>query len=54
MIESRYLEDNIENIRKLMSIPGLKNIETKSVGKLIKLSKVREYQDGEVIIQEGD
>ena len=54
MIESRYLEDNIENIQKLMSIPGLKNFEAKSVGKLIKLSKVREYQDGEVIIQEGE
>jgi CRP/FNR family transcriptional regulator, cyclic AMP receptor protein len=54
MIESRYLEDNIENIQKLMSIPGLKNFEAKSVGKLIKLSKVREYRDGEVIIQEGE
>jgi len=54
MIESRYLEDNTENIQKLMSIPGLKNFEAKSVGKLIKLSKVREYRDGEVIIQEGE
>ena len=54
MIESRYLEDSIENIQKLMSIPGLKGFETKSVGKLLKLSRIREYQDGEVIIQEGD
>jgi len=54
MIESRYLEDSIENIQKLMSIPGLKNFETKSLAKLIKLSKVREYPDGELIIQEGD
>jgi signal-transduction protein with cAMP-binding, CBS, and nucleotidyltransferase domain len=54
MIESRYLEGNIENIQKLMVIPGLKNFDTKGVGKLLKLSKIREYQDGEVIIQEGD
>jgi CRP/FNR family cyclic AMP-dependent transcriptional regulator len=54
MIESRYLEDSVENIQKLSSIPGLKNFNTKSVGKLLKLSKIREYQDGEVIIQEGD
>ena len=54
MIESRYLEDSLENIQKLMTIPGLKNFETKSVGKLLKLSKIREYLDGEAIIQEGD
>ena len=54
MIESRYLEDNIENIQKLMSIQALRNFETKSLGKLLKLSKIREYEDGEVIIREGD
>jgi CRP/FNR family transcriptional regulator, cyclic AMP receptor protein len=54
MIESRYLEDSLENIQKLMVIPGLKNFETKSVGNLLKLSKIREYQDGEAIIKEGD
>jgi CRP/FNR family transcriptional regulator, cyclic AMP receptor protein len=54
MIESRYLEGNIENIQKLMSIHGLKNFDTKSVGKLLNLSKIREYQDGEVIIHEGE
>lgn len=54
MIESRYLEDSIENIQKLMSIPGLKNFDSKSVSKLLKLSKIRKYQDGELIIREGD
>ena len=54
MIESKYLEGSIENVQKLMSIPGLKNFDTKGVGKLLKLSKIREYQNGEVIIQEGD
>lgn len=54
MIESKYLEDSIENIQKLLSIPGLRSFDTKTVGKLLKLSKIRKYQDGEMIIQEGD
>jgi CRP-like cAMP-binding protein len=54
MIESKYLKDNIENIQKLMAIPALRHFETKSLGKLLKLSKIREYEDGEVLIREGD
>jgi CRP-like cAMP-binding protein len=54
MIESKYLKDNVENIQKLMGIPVLRNFETKSLGKLLKLSKIREYEDGELIIREGD
>lgn len=54
MIESRYLKDSIENIQKLLTIPSLKSFQTKSVGKLLKLSKIREYQNGEFIIREGD
>ncbi|UCE54944.1 MAG: cyclic nucleotide-binding domain-containing protein [Desulfobacterales bacterium] len=54
MLESRYLQDNIENIQKLMTIPALKNFEAKSLGKLLRLSKIREYEDGERIIKEGD
>jgi CRP-like cAMP-binding protein len=54
MIESKYLKDNIENIQKLMAIPALRNFETRSLGKLLKLSKIREYEDGEAIIREGD
>ena len=54
MIESKYLKDNIQNIQKLMTIPALKNFETRNLGKLLRLSKIREYEDGEVIINEGD
>ncbi len=54
MLESKYLKDNIQNIQKLMNIPALKNFETKSLSKLLKLSKIREYSDGENIIREGD
>ncbi len=54
MLESKYLKDNIENIQKLLAIPALRNFETKSLQKLLRLSKIREYEDGEVIIKEGD
>jgi CRP-like cAMP-binding protein len=54
MLESRYLKDNIENIQKLLTIPALRNFEAKSLGKLLNLSKIREYADGEQIIKEGD
>ena len=54
MLESRYLKDNIENLQKLLTIPALKNFETKSLQKLLRLSRIREYEDGEVIIREGD
>jgi CRP/FNR family cyclic AMP-dependent transcriptional regulator len=54
MIESKYLKENIENIQKLMAIPALKNFETKSLGKLLRLSKIRQYEHGERIIKEGD
>jgi CRP-like cAMP-binding protein len=54
MLESRYLKDNIENIQKLLGISALKNFETKSLQKLLRLSRIREYEDGEVIIREGD
>ncbi len=54
MIESKYLKENLENIQKLVTIPALKNFETRSLGKLLRLSKVRQYEDGERVIQEGD
>ena len=54
MIESRYLQDTVENIKKLMTISTLSHFETKNLGKLLRLSKIREYEDGEIIIKEGD
>ncbi len=54
MLESKYLKDNIQNIQKLMSIPALKHFETRNLSKILRLSKIREYDDGEVIIKEGD
>lgn len=54
MIESKYLKDTVENIKKLMTISTLSHFETKNLGKLLRLSKIREYEDGEIIIKEGD
>lgn len=54
MIESKYLKENIENIQRLMTISALKHFETRNLGKLLRLSKIRQYDDGEVIIREGD
>ena len=54
MIESKYLKDNVQNIQRLLAIPGLKDFETRNLAKLLRLSKIREYEDGERIIQEGD
>jgi signal-transduction protein with cAMP-binding, CBS, and nucleotidyltransferase domain len=54
MLESKYLKDDIQNIQKLMTIPALRNFETRNLGKLLRLSKIRQYDDGESIIKEGD
>ena len=54
MIESKYLKDNVQNIQRLMGIPGLKEFETRNLAKLLRLSKIREYENGEMIIREGD
>jgi len=53
MIESKYLKDDISNIQKLFAIPALKSFETKDLAKLLRLSKIRRYEDKEIIIQEG-
>jgi len=53
MKESKYLKDNIQNIQKLFVIPALRGFETKSLGRLIRLSKIRQYEDGECIIEQG-
>jgi len=53
MIESKYLKDSVQNIQKLMTIPPLRKFEAKYLGQLVRLSKIREYEPGELIIKEG-
>ena len=54
MIESKYLKNDIKNIQRLLVIPTLQKIETESLGRLLKLSKIRRYDKDECIIREGD
>ena len=53
MIESKYLKDSIQNIQRLMNIPPLRKFETKYLGQLVRLSKIREFEPDEPIIMEG-
>jgi CRP-like cAMP-binding protein len=52
--ETKYLKDNIQNIQQLFAIHALKDFEIKTLGQMIRLSKMRRYEDGEQIIKEGD
>jgi len=54
MRESKYLKDDAKNIQKLISLPIFKDFEMGILGGLLRLSKIREYADGEIIIKEGD
>ena len=54
MIESKYLKNDVKNIQRLLVIPTLQKFETESIGRLLKLSKIRRYEKGECIIKEGD
>lgn len=53
MLESKYLKENSENIQRLMTLPPLKKYETASLGPLVRLCKIREYESEERIIEEG-
>jgi CRP-like cAMP-binding protein len=53
MRETKYLNNDMENVQTLMAIPVFKDFEVESLGELLKISKIREYKDGEQIIKEG-
>lgn len=54
MRESGYLKYDNRNIQKLMDIPLFQDFEIASLGELLKISKIREYETGERIIKEGE
>ncbi|MFC1817403.1 cyclic nucleotide-binding domain-containing protein [Thermodesulfobacteriota bacterium] len=54
MRETKYLKDDIQNIQKLATVPIFKDFETEILRELLKLSKIREYEDDELIIREGE
>lgn len=53
MIESDYLKDNINYFEKLVKIPGLADFSEKDLKGLLELSKIRNYEPGELILEEG-
>ncbi len=53
MIESDYLEENIELFEKLKQIPTLDAFSEKDLEALLQLSKMRTYKPEELILEEG-
>ncbi len=54
MIETEYLKDSVDNIRKLMSVLPLEESESERVQGLLRLSRIRKFNPGEQLIKEGD
>ena len=54
MIDSNYLEESKGIIRKLRDIPTLGFFEDKDLQGILKLSKMRKYDKGDIIIKEGE
>ena len=53
MIESDYLTDNHQIIQKLKQMPTLELFDEANLQGALKLSKIREYESGETILEEG-
>ena len=53
MIESEYLKDSEKFIQKLRQIPTLTPFDEKNLKGLLALSKIRQYEPEEYIIEEG-
>ncbi len=53
MIESEYLSDDNRLVEKMGKIPTLSDFQTEQLRVMLKLSKIRKYEPGELIIEEG-
>lgn len=53
MIESDYLRDNISYVERLRKMPYLADFSEKDLKGILELSKIRKYDPGEVILEEG-
>ena len=53
MIESDYLKGNISFLEKLGEIPTLSTFSEEELKGLLELSRIRKYEPGEVILEEG-
>ena len=53
MIESEYLKDNLKYVERLKKIPSLEYFSEKDLKGILEMSKLRQYEPGEVIMKEG-
>ncbi len=53
MLESDYLKDSAHLVQKLKQISTLKPFDDKDLHGVLKLSKIRKYNPGELILEEG-
>lgn len=53
MIESEYLKDNLKYVERLKKIPSLVDFSEKDLKGILEMSKLRQYEPGEVIMKEG-
>ncbi|MCK4390838.1 MAG: cyclic nucleotide-binding domain-containing protein [Desulfobacterales bacterium] len=53
MLESDYLKDSAHLVQKLKQISTLKPFDDKDLHGALKLSKIRKYNPGELILEEG-
>ena len=53
MIESEYLKDNLRYVEKLKKMPNFEDFSEKDLKGILEMSKLRQYEPGEVILKEG-
>ncbi len=53
MRESEYLKDRTDLVQKFQDFPFLRNINSQHLLDMLQLSKLRSYEQGEVITSEG-
>lgn len=53
MLESDYLKDNIDFLQKLGHMPTLDLFSEEDLKGALRLSKIRKYEPGELILEEG-
>jgi len=53
MKETNYLKDSPELVKDLMKIPILSRLKERDIKNLIKMSKIKTYDSGEAICEEG-
>ena len=54
MKESDYLTENNSIVQRLKTLPILQTYDEEDINELLPFSKIREYEDGEQIMKEGD